>query len=356
MRFARVGRSIPRGRSGQLLWLALLVAAGTWFVWSAGVPVGESARAIRTATPGWLALAVAAQLAIQCLIALNHRAVLGRLGGRFPYVFLIQAHLRRFFVSTVIPCGGTLGHASFARDLNRHGMSGPTGVYGSVLGKIAEDIGSAFFLFPAIVALALWDGLTLPIAGAAAALVAGLASGPFLLALAVRSGRIERWIARFAPDRLLAALDEARGHQIGPRDLLRVAPYPFGVNLCGLAMMTAAVYATGERPGPGAILAARIAASAGPMVMPLFQGAGVVEVGVAGALHAGGMPLPAAVAAALIFRTAQFWLPLTAGAITHLLPLQTRAAEPSTIGAAVATALTTPSASAPPPLLGPSLP
>jgi hypothetical protein len=51
--------------------------------------------------------------------------------------------------------------------------------------------------------------------------------------------------------------------------------------------------------------------------------AGAVEATPAGSLHAGGIPVPDAVAATVLFRLAQVWLPLALGALA-LLPAAER--------------------------------
>ena len=100
--------------------------------------------------------------------------------------------------------------------------------------------------------------------------------------------------------------------------MTRALPYAFGVNIAGLAMLAASLQAVGQHPSVTTILAARVAASVTMLILPVFQGAGAVEIVVVGALHTGGVPMADAIAAMVVFRIGQFWAPIALGGLAML--------------------------------------
>jgi phosphatidylglycerol lysyltransferase len=231
---------------------------------------------------------------------------------------LVWAHLRRHVVSTLIPLGGPAGLATFVRDLGTHNVGANTAVYASILASMVNEIAFGLVLFPVLAWLALAGRATAPMVAAAAVLAAVVAGGLGGLAVLLRRGALPRAFGDRVPRRALAFLAEVRDHGIRPRDLLRPLPFALGVNACGAVMLTASLWAVGQRPTPTTILAARTIASLAALLLPFLHGAGAVEVTLVGSLHAGGVPVPDAVAATVLFRLAQFWLPLVLGALALL--------------------------------------
>ncbi len=83
-------------------------------------------------------------------------------------------------------------------------------------------------------------------------------------------------------------------------------------------MLAASLQAVGQHPSLTTLLVARVGASLAILALPVFQGAGAVELTVIGALHAGGVPVADAIAATLLFRIGQFWAPLMIGGVAIL--------------------------------------
>jgi uncharacterized protein (TIRG00374 family) len=62
-------------------------------------------------------------------------------------------------------------------------------------------------------------------------------------------------------------------------------------------------------------LSAYVLASVAAILGPIPGGVGAAEVGAAAALTVGGVPLGVAAAATLLFRVAEFWVPLAVGGL-----------------------------------------
>jgi uncharacterized membrane protein YbhN (UPF0104 family) len=133
-----------------------------------------------------------------------------------------------------------------------------------------------------------------------------------LLAVLFR-GAAPVWLRSRIPARFKESIADISAHRIGLRDIAPGIPYALGVNIAGFLMLAASVQAVGQHPNLTTLLVARAMASLAILALPIFQGAGAVEVAVAGALHAGGVPLADAIAATVLFRIGQFWTPLVIG-------------------------------------------
>lgn len=306
-------------RCGSIAWVALLATLTAYYLHRSGADLRGAVPLLRQAQLEWIAGAVLIQFAIVGLIAGMYRTLLSRLGSPVPRRAIARAHLRRHLAGTVIPFGGPVGLVWFARDLRAHDVNGSTVVYSSLLATVVNEIAFALVLIPTIGWLALAGRATQPMVAGAVVLTAIALLGLGGIALAIRRGspRLEG-SSRF-PDRLRAFLREARAHELSASDLLTALPFAMAVNLCGVAMLACALMAAGQHLSVTTILAARVTVSMAGLLVPFFQGAGAVELGLVGALHAGGVPLHAALAGTVLFRATQFWLPLFLGCLA-LIP------------------------------------
>lgn len=87
------------------------------------------------------------------------------------------------------------------------------------------------------------------------------------------------------------------------------------VDVAGVLMLWAALAAVGGGADLGLALSAYVLASVAAILGPVPGGVGAAEVGAAAALTVGGVPLGVAAAATLLFRVAEFWVPLAVGGL-----------------------------------------
>jgi uncharacterized membrane protein YbhN (UPF0104 family) len=163
-------------------------------------------------------------------------------------------------------------------------------------------------------------------AGGALALTSGLMVSGWTLVLALPVALI--WVALpfvllggggqlasqgWMPARVAAFLERLVSHGIAPRDLAMPIVLCLGVNLTGLGMLAAALNAVGQEPSLTSLIVARLAAQVASHLLPVMQGVGMVELSMVGAMQSFGMHAGAATAGTLLYRMAQFWLPLSLG-------------------------------------------
>lgn len=279
-----------------------------------------SARLARAA-PGWLAVALALEVASCLAFVVAYRAVLCR---RLPWRLSYQVGMATQGANVLLPAGGASGLTLGAVALRRAGMATDRVARRSV----------AFFLITSSVNFA-----TAVVAGAALALglLAGdaptaLTAGPAALAAAViagtlalarmpdrgraRGGRIDRARAK-AGGALKDGIRDARELvRSGDRAVILGAVGYMALDACALAATFAAV---GSPPPVGVLALAYVIGQLGGLV-PLPGGAGGTDGGLIAALALYGTPLTVAAAAVLAYRAFQLGLPALLGtlAVTHL--------------------------------------
>jgi uncharacterized protein (TIRG00374 family) len=274
--------------------------------------VRRTGHAILHADWRWIVLALLCQAGALSLIAWNYRLLLFRLGHTVGWPTLLRAHLRRFAVATLVPFGSPASYVVFTRDLAPAGVSGSDAMSAVLLYSAGGQAAFVIFMIGAVGWLTATATLDLSPFALAIALPITFCwiTLPFV-ALRAGTERIARW--RFLPARVRNLMNRLASHQLSPRDLLLPMFFSLAVNALGFGMLLASLHAVGQRPTISGLLLARLAGQLAAHAIPVMHGAGVVELSLVGSLQETGVGLSTATAAAMLFRMAQFWLPLTLG-------------------------------------------
>ena len=300
------------------IWILLLIVSATVFVMRHGAEAIRGLGAIAQSDPRWVIAVLAAQLATIALITMKYRTLFGRLGVRVPPFTMARAYIRRHVIGVVVPFGGPVGLVQFVKDFEQQNIRSGTTLCASLMATLVNEISFFLYLIPTFAWLA--------IAGRATSLmVVGLITLGTIVLVVLTSllimmfrGSVPAWLAARIPARIEESIAEIQAHHFGLRDIAVGIPYALGVNFAGLLMLAASLQAVGQHPSLTTLLVARVGASLAILALPVFQGAGAVEVTVIGALHAGGVPVADAIAATLLFRIGQFWAPLMIGGMAIL--------------------------------------
>ena len=200
----------------------------------------------------------------------------------------------------------------FARDLAPRGVSGNDAVSALMMYSVGGQAAFVVFLTGTVT----WLGLTshLPYSIYAVFVGVPLAIGWItLLCVAMRRGTAGLSHAKYVPQRIRKLAERLTDQNLRPRDLIFPMVCSIGVNLTSFGMLWAALHAVGQNPSITSLLLVRLVAQVSSNAMPIMHGAGVVEMSMVGALQQMGVLASPAAAAAILFRVAQFWLPLLLG-------------------------------------------
>lgn len=302
-------------RHGLVLWLALLMVLATVFVLRERDQVARIADILRDADSRWVAAAAGIEFGLVALTGLTYQALLRRLGHRMGWPALAIIHLRRVLVGTVTPVGGPASLYVLVRSLARNGVRTEDTLLCAGLRSVTGYAAFLLLLLPAIV----FSHPTRPIViGAIALSVAFVVVIGALVWLLRAPAGPHRWQHRLT-HHLTDPVERIRQHGLTVADLRRPFALALAIRLGGAAMLYACLRAVGESPDVSVALIAYVVGLLFLLIAPVFGGIGVVEVATAVALERLGVPAAPALAAALLCRLTELWLPLGLGLIAQLI-------------------------------------
>lgn len=300
-------------------------------VWVSRAELPAAGRALAAARGDWLlvgTLVLVLWWIVWLLLYLACRRVTG-VGGYAEATRLAPVAVGAVALNLVVKSGGLAGLALFALDGRRRGTPAGrvTGAY--VLAAVLADVAFAVTLGAAVVVVWVDGQLTRAELGAVGVFLVFLAVRLAVVFVAFRDRALLRrlWtLPARAWDRLCGR--SARAYDTATADeffdvvtLVRSRPgaalpalvYAVGIDVLGAAMLWAALAAVGGGNRPVLALVAYAIAGLFGIVGVLPGGLGFVEVGTAAVLVSFGVPVGLAVAAVVLFRVWEYWLPVAVG-------------------------------------------
>ncbi|HET8524499.1 MAG TPA: phosphatidylglycerol lysyltransferase domain-containing protein, partial [Thermomicrobiales bacterium] len=304
----RVVRLMP-GIVWMILFLILLALflkreqGEVWRIWAV----------VRAASVWWVLAAIAGELIIIGLMAWLQGVVLRRLRQTVGWRSLMSIYLQREVAATVVPFGGPSSLLLAVRLLGNQGVSTPDAMFAALLSSIVGVVSFVLYLVPVLLWLIVDHASSLSVIIAALLLLAVTAALLAGLYLGLRPAGPPAWFARLVPARLEEPIEQARGHGVTAKDLALPLAIAVAGEIISALVLYACLVAVGHHPSPPTVLAGYAVGTLFLLVAPLFRGIGFVELGMAVTLSRFGVPSAAALAAALLFRFCELWLPLVLG-------------------------------------------
>ena len=306
-------------RRGLLLRLA--VVAGVLLALALAVSsmpgLDELRSKLADASPGWLAAAMALELASCLAFVAAFRGVFSR---RLPWRFSYEVGMAAQGTNVLLPAGGASGLALGAWALRKTGMSSDRLSRRTVAFFLITS--SVNFVTAAFAGAALTLGLlnapggspaltAVPAALAAATIVGVLFLPRLLDRPRLPAGRVSRVLA-MSGTALSAGIRDACA-LVGSGSPLVIAG-AVGYMAFDLGALAAAFAAVGSPPALGVLALAYVLGQLGALI-PLPGGVGGTDGGLIAALALYGTPLAPAIAAVLAYRAFQLGLPALLGAL-----------------------------------------
>lgn len=325
--------------------LGALALAAVGLLYRKDVPA--AARAIANARPSWLLALLLLALLGLAAFGLLFRAGQKSVGARIALWEGIELGNAAYALNLVVKSSGLAGVVVFTRRARARAEPHGRAVAGYLLATVLSHFAFAAVLVAALASLLLAGRFTAIDAAASAVFAVYLGFHVILIVAAARSRSLVRAVYA-APRRLLdrarkmlglasrpdrqpsASADElfdaialilAR-----PRRSLPVAGWAITVDLVHVLWVYVAVQAVGGGAGLDAALVAYGVATLFGIVGIVPGGLGFVELGMTATLVSYGMPTAGAAAATVLYRAAELWVPLAAGAFASRQLSRTAAA------------------------------
>ncbi|MGH2533022.1 MAG: lysylphosphatidylglycerol synthase transmembrane domain-containing protein [Thermomicrobiales bacterium] len=302
-------------RHALAMWLVVVPLLTVVLLVRHWTEVGQIAEALSQAHPRWIAVGVGIELGTIVASALTYRVLLRRLGHPLSCLTLAGAHLRRGALGALFFLNGPASVYVFIRILKQRHVPVDDGLLTVALRSVAGQV--AFIVI--LVAVLAIRGANHALAVVGVLLAAGVAFAPLF-----RS----RWQWRmpclgrlpFSLEKRAATfMARLRGHRLAPRDLAWPVALMLLIRAGPIGLLFASLHALDVETTFGVVITAYLAAVLAHTMVPLFQGAGVVEAAAAVALTQSGVPAETAIGVALVWRLMDFWMVFAAGLALHAL-------------------------------------
>lgn len=301
---------------------ALLAGFGLLFIglffWKSRSGMSNIPAVFQSANTTWIGVAVVSEVVALGLIVARSRLILRRLGHDLGWSILLRAYLRRKAVSAVVPGGGAPAAVVFTRDLARVNVPADDAIYSIALNGFTGTLGTGAVLLPVLlVPLGLTGGSGM---GVLSALLLFMLLGISVLTsfAMCQVNWIPRRIAARAPKRFSCFLESVRDHDVRLRDLVLPVQLAIASNAAGVLALYASLRAVHQVPSFATLMTTRAIGALSSHLSPVFQGSGLVEGSMMGVLQNAGQSAEGALAATLLFRLIQVWIPVSIGLV--LLP------------------------------------
>lgn len=301
----------------QFVLTLFFIVVGIWFLKHEQPELHKVRVIINEASLPWFLAGIILTFVYIALQGLMYTASFGAVRkklGLFPAIILF---LKRNFISIFLPAGGVSSLAFFTGDIEKKGIS-----------KTQIHFASSIYAFVGILSVII---IALP-AFVIGMLRGGIGSGEWyalgaivflvvLLFVAFRSlsgnGLVYRLLTRFAPSvRIL--LEDIRANKVDKRKFLLTVLYSCMIEAVGIAHLYVAIRALHLSPTLFMVVLGYIVSVIFLIISPFLRGLGAIEVSMAFMLVKFGFSNTEAIAATLLYRFFEFWLPLFAGILSFL--------------------------------------
>lgn len=302
-------------RYGIVLAVVVLAICATVFVISGRGELADAGRLLASISPIWIGVLAGLQLVVLSVAATTYQLIFKRLGYSLGWFELLEIHLRRVVIGTITPLGGPASLYVFVRSLGQRNVPGCDAL---ITATTRSSMGLVAFFILLVPALLLQrpSGIILIAAGV---LSVSLATFLVLGVLLLRGNSLPFGIDEWAPAVAIEFIQTARSHSLRSIDL--VPPMLLGAisHVSTATMLYAALHAVGHPASVSTVVIGYVIGKLFFMMAPFFQGVGFVELGMAIALQRAGVPVSAAVGAALMYRVGDLWLPLSWGMLVQVV-------------------------------------
>ncbi|MCO5215631.1 MAG: flippase-like domain-containing protein [Thermomicrobiales bacterium] len=285
-----------------------------WFVLWRRDELADALHLLRTITRLWLLSLLIAAMALHALLAWTLATVVKITGSNvsYPEAFLTRAE--REMVATMMPMGGIASWMVLVQRFGRFGVTPASAGLATLLYSIVGHLSFLVVVIPTLIWFAqsqesltvAWIGLTVVIISLVA--IIGI------VVVLLRGGRLPNWLERRLPEAINNFRDQMQQIMIRPTDILPAFSISLGADLAGAAGVWIALHAVGASSSIMVAMSAYVIGTLMLLAAPVFQGVGFVEASMTVTMQQMGVPLEQALAATLLYRVVDTWLPVAIGA------------------------------------------
>lgn len=302
-------------RYGATIWLSLLIPLLIWFGIRQRHDLARTWDLTLRANPGWLLSVFFLEIVGFVLVAVVYRILLRHLGHVVKLSVMVKLHLQRVVIGAVAPMGGPSSVVVFVHRLRQRGIQPSDSLLAASIKSVGGHVAFLMILLPAM-----FLREPTPLMLASAALLAVVVTCMLAaIVLITRRSHPPRWLMRMVPRKGLRVIVQLRQHELSTRCFVLPFTYLAITKASGVLCLFFCLRAVGYHGGFDVAVTAYVISVIFTVMAPIFQGVGLVEIGLAVALQKLGVPGSMAIGATLLSRILGLWIPLTIGLLVQVI-------------------------------------
>lgn len=301
-------------QAAPTIWRVAIFVVMVLFVWWRRDEVAHAIQLLRTIQRGWIFALLVAALSLHALLAWALASVVRVTGSTVPYPDAFITRAEREMIATMMPMGGLASWLVLVQRFGRYGVTAATAGLATLLYSVVGHLSFILVVIPTVIWFALSQGSQPVVWIGLAVVIASVAVVITLVVALLRGVTFPPTIEQRLPAAIHDARDQIKQMTVRPTQLLPPLLISLGADLAGAAGVWVALHAVGEPSSVMVALAAYVVGTLMLLAAPVFQGVGFVEASMTVTMQQMGVPLEQALAATLLYRVVDIWLPVALGA------------------------------------------
>jgi len=304
----------------QFILTFLFIGLAIWFIKHEKAELKDVGQVLTRVHLWWFIAGLMVAAIYILLQGMMYVASFASVGTRVALRDAVILFLKRNFVSVFLPAGGVSSLAFFNRDIEKKGATKTQIFFASSIYAFVGILTVVIVAVPAfLIAIAqggVGAGKWLALAGVVVLLVL---VGLIYLSI-MNQGILYSWLIRLFPSTQVF-LEDLQNNKINRNHFLLTILYSTLIEIVGIAHVFIAMEALNLIPTLLTAVLAYIIVVIFLIISPFLRGLGAIEVSMTYILIQTGIGNVEAIAATLLFRFFEFWLPLLAGVVSFLLKI-----------------------------------
>jgi uncharacterized protein (TIRG00374 family) len=300
-------------RYGTAIWLAAILVLAIYVGTRQQDELAKTWDLMIGADPLWIATILVLEILCFVLISAVYGLVLRQFGHEVSLALMVSLHLQRAVINGLTPMGGASSVVVFVHRLRQRGVPPADSLLAAFIKSVSGHVAFLLILLPAL----FLERPTLLMVVSAICVIVLVGVMLTILSLVMRRHRLPKALISRIPRKGLRVLAQLRSHTLSPRAFVLPMILLVAFKFAGVMTLWLSLGAVGWEGGLVVPLTAYVVGVIFLVMAPIFQGIGIVDVGIALALERLGVPASIAISSTLISRILGLWLPVAIGILTQ---------------------------------------
>lgn len=304
----------------QFILTFLFIALAIWFIKHEKAELQDVGQVLTRVHPWWFIAGLVVAVIYILLQGMMYVASFASVGARLGLRDATILFLKRNFISVFLPAGGVSSLAFFNSDIEKKGATKTQIYFASSIYAFVGILTVVIVAVPAFLIGVSQGGVGAGKWLALTGVVVLLAVIVLIYLSIMNQGILFTWLVRLFPSSKVF-LDDLQNNKINRNHFILTVLYSTIIEVVGIAHVFIAMAALNLTPTLMTAVLAYIIVVIFLIISPFLRGLGAIEVSMTFILIQAGIGKVEAIAATLLFRFFEFWLPLLAGIVSFLLKI-----------------------------------